>query len=262
MDPLSLTDGSSESSQFIFDDNCHSTLIHLDSLPLSVLSMLIIFVLLRGHVKGPLPARAAEIKYNHGEPIKRTFGQKLLRLDLFGAFLFIAGGILFILALNWGSTGAWSEARVIVCFILAGLLYIAFVMWEWVIEPAEDDYSRKRENWAPAWTKGVDPMIPLGMFKNYAVVVTCFAAMASGMVMLGQSNIVELIFLPLRLIDAQECSTSWQSSTWLSVALIPNRLVFSLSTSPQALYVRILSTLSMSLHYLLFRVLALSPPSF
>ncbi|KAJ6014159.1 hypothetical protein N7540_008750 [Penicillium herquei] len=53
--------------------------------------------------------------------------RQLIRLDPLGTVLFLPGVVCLLLALQWGgSTFAWSSARIIVLFILSGILLISF----------------------------------------------------------------------------------------------------------------------------------------
>ena len=50
--------------------------------------------------------------------------------DYFGTFLLISGCVVFLLALTFGGNDfSWHSAAVILCFVLGGLLLIAFIIW-------------------------------------------------------------------------------------------------------------------------------------
>ncbi|KAJ7119611.1 ABC transporter, partial [Mycena epipterygia] len=53
------------------------------------------------------------------------------RLDFFGAIL-VAGAVTsIVLSLQWGgNTKAWNDKAVVICFVLSGVLAIAFICWE------------------------------------------------------------------------------------------------------------------------------------
>jgi len=56
-----------------------------------------------------------------------TLRQQIIKLDPFGTIVFLPGIICLLLALQWGGTTyPWSSARIIVLFILAGILLIIF----------------------------------------------------------------------------------------------------------------------------------------
>ncbi|ESZ96100.1 putative aflatoxin efflux pump AFLT [Sclerotinia borealis F-4128] len=66
-----------------------------------------------------------------GSPSKNTdtFRQKLQKMDRFGTLVFIPGIISILLALQWGgNTYNWGNARIIVLFILGGILLTLFVI--------------------------------------------------------------------------------------------------------------------------------------
>lgn len=158
--------------------------------------MLLCFILLRGLVKGPQPRRAkGGDNHEPSKPVsvsEERFVEKMARIDTLGGFFFIAAGILILLALNWGSTGQWNDAKVIVTFVVGGLCIIAFVIWEWFAESNErahdDSFMDEKGISKVSWTRP-EVMVPLSMFKNYDVCATQFAAFASGMLMLvSQSN--------------------------------------------------------------------------
>jgi hypothetical protein len=136
-------------------------------LPIGAVSMVLMFLLLRNHVKKAQPPR-------HAPPTANTnlgFPHNLTRIDWLGGFLFVAGGILLLMGLSWGSTSEWRSARVIACLVIGGLLLIVFIVWQAILG--------KRARNLETWT---DPMIPLEIFKNYDVCATFFAAFTGGMV--------------------------------------------------------------------------------
>ncbi|KAK6200105.1 multidrug-resistance transporte [Scheffersomyces amazonensis] len=56
--------------------------------------------------------------------------EELKKFDYFGTFLLIAGCVVFLLALTFGGNNyAWDSAPVILCFVLGGLTFFAFVIW-------------------------------------------------------------------------------------------------------------------------------------
>ncbi|RLM00569.1 hypothetical protein CFD26_108157 [Aspergillus turcosus] len=63
-----------------------------------------------------------------GSQSRQSFKQQIPQLDLLGTALFIPSIICLLLALEWGGTAwAWSNVRIIVLFILFGVLSISFV---------------------------------------------------------------------------------------------------------------------------------------
>ncbi|KAL8823438.1 MAG: hypothetical protein Q9191_005855 [Dirinaria sp. TL-2023a] len=66
------------------------------------------------------------------KPVKATWREKLLQMDLLGTFVIMAAIICYILALQWGgTTKAWSDSTVIGTFVGFGLLMIVFCVVEW-----------------------------------------------------------------------------------------------------------------------------------
>lgn len=63
--------------------------------------------------------------------VKVNFVQKLKLIDYLGVFLITSGLVLLLLAMTLGSGGqyAWNSAAVICCFVLGGVLTIAFCVW-------------------------------------------------------------------------------------------------------------------------------------
>jgi hypothetical protein len=185
------------------------------NLPCCALSMILIFLFLRKGTKGPqpprrlsyLPTELSEELLSRAEK-NGSFISNFLRIDTIGVFLFITCGILILLGLSWGSTERWDEARVIISFVVGGVLLLLFIGWEWMVEHSTDHLVREFEGrrrdheegdssapepglrqgmarFAPKWAYITDAMIPMNMFRSYDVVATNFAAMVSGMIMLG-----------------------------------------------------------------------------
>lgn len=65
-------------------------------------------------------------------PAKATLKEKLLQMDLPGAFAIMAATVCYILALQWGGqTKAWSDSSVIGCLVGFVLLIGLFIFIEW-----------------------------------------------------------------------------------------------------------------------------------
>ncbi|KAI0789133.1 major facilitator superfamily domain-containing protein [Abortiporus biennis] len=153
------------------------------NLPTAVLAMFIAFFLLRNRVKvGKASQSQLEVDGddNYIPPPKPTFLRKLLCIDWIGAFLFIAGGILILLALNWGSTQEWGTAKVIACFVVGGVTIIAFLIWQYILDRHERSIDDNIKN-SVFYT---EPMIPLQLFKSFNLCAVQFATFVSGMIML------------------------------------------------------------------------------
>lgn len=156
------------------------------SLPCSAVAMAIGFFILRGRTKGsqklhrlPNAARSEE-----------TLVDKILRVDWIGASLFMAGGILLLLALNWGSNEKWNSAKVIACFVVGGVAVIFFLLWEYYLE-TEQVASRP----SSSRLRATDPMIPLELFKSLDICIVMYSTYVNGMVMLVMFYFVAIFFV-------------------------------------------------------------------
>jgi hypothetical protein len=137
--------------------------------------MVLCFFLLRKKVKQGQPRRRIPISSDQRE----SWPVKLLRIDWVGAILFIGGGILVLLGLNWGSTEQWSAPKVIVSLVVGGTLFIVCIVWEYVLELQE--VSSTPSSWT---VLRADPMLPLAVFRSYDVCAVQYGSFISGMVML------------------------------------------------------------------------------
>ncbi|GME71103.1 unnamed protein product [Ambrosiozyma monospora] len=67
---------------------------------------------------------------------KGTFKEKLSKLDILGSFLMIGFVVTLLLAISFGVADfSWSSGAVISCFVLSGLLLIAFLVWNFKYSP-------------------------------------------------------------------------------------------------------------------------------
>ena len=144
------------------------------------------FFLLRTRAKGSQPSKRLPMTAASHE----TFLDKLLRVDWVGAALFMAGGILLLLALNWGSTEGWNQAKVIACFVVGGVAIIAFLLWEYFLE-REEVAARP----ASSRLRATDPMIPLELFKSCDICIVMYGTFVSGMIMLVMFYFVAIFFI-------------------------------------------------------------------
>ncbi|TFK90574.1 MFS general substrate transporter [Polyporus arcularius HHB13444] len=161
------------------------------NLPACAIAMVLSFLILRGRTKGAQPAHSslpATSTPGKGSD-HETFAQKLLRIDWVGAFLFMGAGITLLLALNWGSSAGWSSARVIACFVVSGVLYIAWVAWEYVLERKQESAKTSRNP-----LMRTDPMISLKLFTSRDLVIAQYGMFVSGMVMIVMFYFVAIFF--------------------------------------------------------------------
>lgn len=151
--------------------------------------MVLSFFILRRRTKGSQPRHNVINSEEAPSNQKETFFEKFMRIDTVGAFLFMAAGITLLLALNWGSVGDWSSPRVIACFVVAGVCYIAWVLWEYLLERKAAAGKTSRNP-----LMNTDPMIPMQVFTSFDVCAVQFAIFTSGMVMLVMFYFISIFF--------------------------------------------------------------------
>ncbi|EJF62733.1 MFS general substrate transporter [Dichomitus squalens LYAD-421 SS1] len=159
------------------------------NLPCCAVAIVLCFIILRGRTKGSQPRHNPLNQDEFTSAEDETFFTKFMRIDWVGALLFMGGGVTVLLALNWGSTGEWSSARVIACFIVSGVMYVAWVAWEYVLE-RKAEVGRVSRN--PLMN--TDPMIPLALFTSFDLCVSQYAIFVSGLVMLVMFYFVAIFF--------------------------------------------------------------------
>ncbi|EKM54394.1 uncharacterized protein PHACADRAFT_258207 [Phanerochaete carnosa HHB-10118-sp] len=160
--------------------------IFANSLPCAAAGMVLAFLLLRTRAKGSQPSRRLPTTASTHE----TFLDKFLRIDWIGAAFFMAGGILILLALNWGSNEKWNEAKVIACFVVGGICIILFLLWEYFLE-REEVAARPTSS----RLRATDPMIPLELFKSLDLCIVMYCTFVSGMIMLVMFYFVAIFFV-------------------------------------------------------------------
>jgi hypothetical protein len=168
--------------------------------------MVTIFLFLRKKVKGPQPSvrkRKRTIPEKGTVDMSTRFYHKVLAIDLVGGSLFIAGGILLLLGLNWGSTtssvlsdelgdltnSGWSTPRVIASLIVGSFLMGLTVLWEYTIE-RYDEVDRE----VPTVLLNAEPILPIPVLKNWQTIICNFVTMTSGMVMFVFFYFVAIFF--------------------------------------------------------------------
>ncbi|KZV87815.1 MFS general substrate transporter [Exidia glandulosa HHB12029] len=161
------------------------------NLPMCLVSMVLLWVLLRGRVRKQndfVPPRA----FHSGN---KSLTSKLERIDILGATIFVTAGVLFLLGLNWGSTLAWGDARVVTTLVLSAALFGVFGWWEYVLWKYTD------VEWPPSWARA-DPMIPLAIFKSMDVCITEYAVYVTGMIMVVVFYFLAIFFSVANGLDA------------------------------------------------------------
>jgi Na+/melibiose symporter-like transporter len=90
-----------------------------------------------------------------------TMSAGLSSVDFFGMLLWTSGVVCLVLALSWGGTTyLWDSTTIIVLLCIAGVLFVAFTIFE---------------------TKfAKDPIIPRGIFANRSTILILIAAFCYG----------------------------------------------------------------------------------
>lgn len=166
--------------------------------------MVLSLFILRGRTKGAQPRHTG---HPSSQPVgveteKETISQRLLRVDWIGAVLFMGAGVTLLLALNWGSASEWATARVIACFVVSGVLYIAWVAWEYVLERKQESDRVSRNP-----LMRTDPMIPLDLFTSLDLCIAQYAIFVSGMIMLVMFYFVAIFFTIVSGLSGTEAGT-------------------------------------------------------
>ncbi|VDC04510.1 unnamed protein product [Peniophora sp. CBMAI 1063] len=160
------------------------------NLPVTVLAMVLAFLLLRGH--------AHEVDHTE-ERVRRIQGMsrlsKISALDWLGTGLFVAAGILILLALNWGSLQEWDSTKVIVCFVVGGVIFGLCLGWEVYMQ------RRQAANIDSRLGK-IFPMLPTVIFTSIDVVACQAVTFAAGMVMLVMFYYLSIFYAIVQGTDA------------------------------------------------------------
>ncbi|WVR06017.1 hypothetical protein IAU60_003045 [Kwoniella sp. DSM 27419] len=120
-----------------------------------------------------LPARAPHD--NGKSPTDRSIWGKLKRMDYVGTVLVFLIVTCLLLALSWGGNDyAWSNWRIILLFVLGGLLIIAFGAWQW-------RYDKHA-------------LVPLSLLKNRSVIACSGAMFFFMLAMLGGTYQLPLFY--------------------------------------------------------------------
>ncbi|WVQ74787.1 hypothetical protein IAR50_004393 [Cryptococcus sp. DSM 104548] len=127
-----------------------------------------------------LPAHApAKSNSEPSDGPERSTLSKILRLDWLGTALIFCSITCLLLALSWGGNEySWKNWRIILLFILGGLLIIAFGLWQW--------YFDKRA------------LIPVSLFKNRTLTMSAGAMFFWMLAMLGGTYQLPLFYQAVR----------------------------------------------------------------
>lgn len=169
--------------------------------------MVLCFILLRKRVKGAKPSEELP-----GSAKSTTWIIKLALIDWIGTFLFILGGILILLALNWGPDDDWKTVRVIVCLVIGVIVFAACILWEVVLE---------RKHQAPivaiSALYNARPMLPLELFRSYDICVLQYGCFVSGIVMFVMFYFVALFMTIVSGLPPDQAGiqiASWTRTEW------------------------------------------------
>ncbi|KAF8553476.1 MFS general substrate transporter [Imleria badia] len=163
------------------------------NLPCTALAMLLCFLFLRNRPRVP-SANDKELQTETASPdrtpvtILDTWVSKLTLIDWVGTFLFVSGGILVLLALNWGPDDNWKSARVIANLVLGALLIVLCLFWEILLEhrpplPSTNETSDVHIHTRYTGVFCAHPMIPIELFTSYDMCVVQYGSFISGIVM-------------------------------------------------------------------------------
>ncbi|KAF7363342.1 MFS domain-containing protein [Mycena sanguinolenta] len=168
------------------------------NLPPCAVAMVLCFFLLRGKVKGGQVQSDLPSNSSLGSGVKARL-YNLARMDWLGAILFTASGILILLALNWGSTNEWKSAKVIVSFVVGGVVMIAFVLYQ--------NFLQSRVESGAATASHVlksEPMIPMEVFKSYDHCAVQYGTFVAGMVMLVMFYFIAIFMTIVNQLSASQ----------------------------------------------------------
>ena len=134
--------------------------------------MIFCYFFLRSRVRG---ATSSGGDFASGSQLD-TWISKLAYMDWIATFLFISGGILVLLALNWGPGDHWKSSRTIINLVLGAILIALCIVWEVILE-------KKRHSNNVSGIFRARPMIPLEMFTSIDLCAVQFGAFVSGIIM-------------------------------------------------------------------------------
>lgn len=78
---------------------------------------------------------------------KGTFREKITNIDIIGNILMISSCVLILVALSCGVTEKWSSASTIACFVLGGILFIVFCIYNFKYSKHPVIPTRIVNNW-------------------------------------------------------------------------------------------------------------------
>lgn len=183
------------------------------NIPVAVLSIFLLFALLRDSLVGPrAPSHTSPVVESgpstvEADPLPLSLTQKLARVDWIGASVLITASILLLVGLSSGSTSmssSWTAPSTLGTLISGGIVTAAFPLCEWLLRanstyqvrrnPSMTIWSKLRAKWV-TYTKGVEPMIPLALFMKRDVWISYFSSLTCGMMLFGALYFLSTYFV-------------------------------------------------------------------
>lgn len=157
------------------------------SIPVSAISMVFIFVLLRKELlHGTHPFTG---------PNRKSIWSGLSTIDFGGTLLFIFGTGLMVLGTSWGGAKySWSSAQVLAPLVIGTVLFILFFVYEYLLEPGRLI--------ARAFPRQV-AMIPWVLFQRKDVVLLSIISIATGASLYSAIYFVGIFWTIVQHLDAQ-----------------------------------------------------------
>ncbi|CUS13901.1 unnamed protein product [Tuber aestivum] len=155
------------------------------SIPICLLAHVTVFFVL----KPELVKSQRHIDSDTGEELsRRTFMQKISVIDWPGLILFLASCITIILALTWGgATYAWDSPQVTILLVVGGVLLLAFVWVEYLMEPGRWLEKKVR-------VPGKQAMIPVHLFYEKDIVILAFLNFVEGAALFAMFYFISVYF--------------------------------------------------------------------
>lgn len=164
------------------------------NLPICVVSLVIVFFIVRKELLGPQPIAELDETAETGRRTK--FTARLKTIDYGGQILFIIGFGLIILGLTWGGASyPWKSAAVIASLVLGVIFAVCFIVWEYMLAPGNPlslvlPYQK--------------PMLPWVMLCNRDVLLLSACEFASGMTMFAVLYYCNIYFMAVLGYDSGE----------------------------------------------------------
>jgi MFS family permease len=143
------------------------------NVPIGVIAVVVTFIVLRSMLIGPKDAQVVVEGQTTYERRKSSFFSKIAEIDIGGQLLFLAGAVLFILAITWGgATFPWDSAAVLIPLAIGATLFLAFPVYEFFMSP-----GKRLANFFPRQTA----MVPFRLLATRNISILCYINFATGM---------------------------------------------------------------------------------